>query len=95
VIKTPARCPKANAIAERWIRTLRAELTDRMLILNPRHLRRVLVEYVRHYNNARPHRALGLQPPEPSADIVDRAEHRRIRRNPILGGLINEYERAA
>jgi putative transposase len=95
VAKTPARCPKANAIAERWIRTLRAELTDRMLILGPRHLRRVLTEYIGHYNHARPHRSLGLQPPRPPADTIDLAEHRRIRRKPILGGLINEYERAA
>lgn len=80
MVKTPARCPKAKAIAERWIRTLRAELTDRMLILGPRHLRRVLIEYVRHYNNARPHRSLGLQPPRPPADIIDLAEQRRIRR---------------
>jgi putative transposase len=95
VVKTPARCPKANAIAERWIRTLRAELTDRMLILGARHLRRVLTEYVRHYNQARPHRALGLQPPRPPAYVVDLAQHHLIRRKPVLGGLINEYERAA
>jgi transposase InsO family protein len=94
VVKTPARCPQANAIAERWIRTLRAELTDRMLILGPRHLRRVPSEYVRHYYQARPHRALGLQQPRPPA-IIDLAEQRRIHRKPILGGLINEYERAA
>ena len=90
----PARCPKANAIAERSIRTLHAELTDRTLILGTRHLRRVLTEYVRHYNQARPHRALSPQPPRPPADIVDLAQHRRIRRKPILGGLINENERA-
>ena len=95
VIKTPAHCPKANAIAERWIRTLRAELTDRMLILGPRHLRRMPTEYARHYNHARPHRALALQPPLPPATIIYLAEQRRIRRKPILGGLINEYEPAA
>jgi transposase InsO family protein len=95
VVKTPARCPRANAIAERWIRTLRAELTDRMPIHGQRHLLRALSEYVRHYNHARPHRSLGLQPPRPPADVVNLAEHSRIRRKPILGGLINEYERAA
>ena len=95
VVKTPAQCPQANAIAERWIRTLRAELTDRRGILGPRHLRRVLTTYVRHYNHARPHRALGLQPPRPPAAVIDLAEQRRIRRKPILGGLINDYERAA
>jgi transposase InsO family protein len=95
VVKTPAHCPRANAIAERWIRTLRAELTDRMLILSERHLRRVLTAYVRHYNHARPHRTLGLQPPRPPAAVLDLDEQRRIRRKPILGGLINEYQRAA
>jgi putative transposase len=94
-VKTPARCPKANAIAERCIRTLRTELTDRILILGQHHLRRALAEYLRHYNNARPHRPLGLQPPRPPAALIDLAEQRRIRRKPTLGGLINEYEQAA
>ena len=58
-----ARCPKATAIAERWIRTLRAELTDRMLVLGHRHPHRMPTEYLRHYNHTRPHRSLGLQPP--------------------------------
>lgn len=74
---------------------MRAELTDRMVILGPRHLRRVLTAYVRHNNNARPHRALGLQPPRPPAAVIDLAEQRRMRRKPILAGLVNEYERAA
>ncbi|MEU8080746.1 integrase core domain-containing protein [Catellatospora citrea] len=95
VIKTPARCPRANAYAERWVRTLRSELTDRMLIFGQRHLRQVLTEYVRHYNEKRPHRGLDLSPPRPPATVIDLAEQRRIRRRPILGGLINEYERAA
>ncbi|MCP2323428.1 transposase InsO family protein [Hamadaea flava] len=95
VIKTPARCPRANAYAERWVRTLLSELTDRMLIFGQRHLRHVLAEYVRHYNHSRPHRALDLSPPRPPATVIDLAEQRRIRRKPILGGLINEYERAA
>ena len=95
VIKTPPRCPRANAYAERWVRTLRSELTDRMLIFGQRHLRHVLAEYVQHYNEKRPHRALSLSPPRPPATVIDLAEQRRIRRRPILGGLINEYERAA
>ena len=95
VVKTPPQCPRANAHAERWIRTLRAELADRMLILGERHLRRVLAEYVRHYNGHRPHRGLDLAPPRPPAEITDLAEQRRIRRTPVIGGLINEYERAA
>ena len=94
VIKIPARCPRANAYAERWVRTLRSEVTDRMLIFGERHLRHVLTEYVKHYNECRPHRALDLSPPNPPPPVID-AEQRRIRRRPILGGLINEYERAA
>jgi putative transposase len=95
VIKTPPRCPRANAHAERRVRTLRSELTDRMLIFGQRHLRHVLAEYIRHYNESRPHRALNLSPPRPPVTVVDLAEQRRIRPRPILGGLINEYERAA
>lgn len=95
VIRTPPRCPRANAHAERWVRTLRSELTDRMLIFGQRHLRHVLTEYVKHYNKARPHRALNLSPPRPPATVIDLDEHCRIRRRPILGGLINEYQRAA
>jgi transposase InsO family protein len=95
VIKIPPRCPRANAYAERWVRTLRGELTDRMLIFGQRHLRHVLAEYVKHDNERRPHRALNLSPPRPRATIIDLDEQRRIRRKPILSGLINEYERAA
>jgi transposase InsO family protein len=95
VLKIPPRCPRANAYAERWVRTLRCELTDRMLIVGQRHLRHVLAEYVQHYNECRPHRALDLSPPNPPATVIDLAEQRRTRRRPILGGLINEYQRAA
>ena len=95
VVKTPPRCPRANAFAERWIRTLRAEVTDRMFIFGEHHLRRVLTEYVRHYDEHRPHRSLDLDPPDPPAEIIDLAEQRRIRREPVLGGLISEYKRAA
>ncbi|WP_426504431.1 integrase core domain-containing protein [Dactylosporangium sp. McL0621] len=71
VIPTPPRCPRANAYAERWVRTLRSELTDRILIFGQRHLRHVLAEYVRHYNESRPHRALNLTPPRPPATVID------------------------
>jgi transposase InsO family protein len=64
VVKIPARSPRANAYAERWIRTARSEVTDRMLITGPRHLRVVLDEYVTHYNQHRPHRARNLRPPD-------------------------------
>jgi len=94
VVPIPPRCPRANCFAERFVRTVRAELTDRMLIVNQRHLRAALTEYVRHYNGRRPHRARGLHPPRPTHPAADPG-YDRITRRPILGGLINEYERAA
>jgi transposase InsO family protein len=94
VCKIPPRSPRANAYAERFVLTARTEVTDRMLILGEQHLRRVLSEYARHYNGRRPHRALQLRPPRSDRPVVDRA-HERIKRRPVLGGLINEYERAA
>src|SRR5215469_11967213 len=68
-VKIPPRSPRANAYAERWVRTVRAEITDRMLITGPRHLRAVLDEYVTHYNQRRPHRARSLRPPD-GGDII-------------------------
>jgi putative transposase len=65
IVKTPVRAPQANAIAERLVRTIRAECLDWLLILNRRHLERVLRVFIEHYNTQRPHRALALQPPEP------------------------------
>ena len=76
------------------MRTLRAELTDRMLICSQRHLRVVLAEYVQHYNGRRPHRARDLRPPQPTHPVAELSQQ-RIKRRPILSGLINEYERAA
>ena len=94
VVRIPPRCPRASCLAQRFVRTLRAELADRMLIFNQRHLRRVLVEYIRHDNGRRPHRARDLRPPQPTHPVAD-LSHERITRRPVLGGLINEYERAA
>jgi putative transposase len=94
MVRIPPRCSQANCLAERFIRTLRAELTDRMLIVNQRHLRAVLAEYIRHYHGRRPHRARDLRPPQPTHPVAD-LRHKWITRRPILGGLINEYERAA
>ena len=71
-----------------------AELTDRMLIFGERHLRSVLAQYSAHYNRQRSHRALQLRPPRPQAP-VPKPVHGKIRRHPILGGLINQYESAA
>ena len=98
ILASPPQAPRANAICERFIGTLRRELLGRLLIVNEQHLYRVLTEYLRHYNTARPHRALGQitpsqtdsQPPEP----INLTEH-RICRKKILGGLTHEYYVAA
>ncbi|MEV1286166.1 integrase core domain-containing protein [Micromonospora sp. NPDC049679] len=92
--KIPPRSPRANAYAERFVLTARTEVTDRMLILGQRHLRRALGEYALHYNGHRPHRALQLQPPRSDRPVID-LTHKRIKRRPVLGGLITEYERSA
>jgi transposase InsO family protein len=94
VIRTPVRAPNANAYAERWVRTLRAECLDRIFILGRRHLERVLCIYRRHYNEHRPHRALDLFPPN-GRDPTPLNAHHRLQRRDLLGGLIHEYEAAA
>ena len=98
VVKISPRSPRANAYAERWVRTARAEAIDRMLIAGTRHLRAALDQYAAHYNQHRPHRARSLRPPDGDdvtmAAITDLATV-RIRRRSVLGGLISEYERAA
>lgn len=97
VLKIPPRSPKANAFAERWVRTVRAEVTDRMLIAGPRHLRAVLDEYAAHYNSHRPHRARNLRPPGFDITMATTIglSAAGIRRRRVLGGLIHEYQRAA
>ena len=98
VLKIPPRSPRANSYAERWVRTARAECTDGMLITGSRHLHAVLDEYVGHYNQHRPHRSRDLRPPDygsiTMAKVTDSTTS-KIRRRRVLGGLINEYERAA
>jgi putative transposase len=97
VLMTPVRAPKANAYAERWVRTVRAECLDWLLIVGRGHLERILRVYVRHYNEHRPHRALGLQPPDQPAGLTVDAEDQqgRVNRRDLLGGLLHEYRRAA
>ena len=93
VVKIPPRCPRANCFAERFVLTVRTEVTDRMLIFGERHLSNVLARYSAHYNRQRPHRALQLRPPRPEAPVPEPILG-KIRRRPILGGLINQYEAA-
>ena len=93
-VKIPPRSPRANACAERFVLTTRTEVTDRMLILGERHLRTVLTQYETHYNGRRPHRSRQLCPPRPDHPIAD-LSRQRIKRRPVLGGLISGYERAA
>jgi putative transposase len=93
-VKIPPRSPRANAYAERLVLTARTEVTDRMPIFGQRHLRTVLADYEAHYNGQRPHRSRQLRPPRPDHPVADLAQ-KQVRRRPVLGGLINEYERAA
>ena len=94
VVTIPPRCPRASAYAEPFVGTARREATNRLLILNEHHLRTVLQCYANHYNHRRPHQALQLAPPQPDQPIAE-PDYTSIRRRPILGGLINEYEHAA
>ena len=93
VVRTPYRAPIANAIAERWVGSVRRECLDHLLLVSEAHLRRVLTVYVAHYNQARPHQGLEqrtlLLPP------TERAEQGPIRRRDLLGGLLREYYREA
>jgi putative transposase len=95
ILTSPPRAPRANAICERMIATLRRKLLDRILIVNERHLRRILTIYLHHFNDARPHRTLRqlaptqaeTQPPP----VINLADY-QVRRRPILGGLTSEYQ---
>ena len=88
---TPVRAPKANAIAERLVGTLRRECLDHLVIVNEAHLRAALTEFAGYYNRERPHRALGLETPTPAA----RPTVGSISSRPVLGGLHHSYQRAA
>jgi putative transposase len=95
ILRTPVRAPRANAVAERWVGTVRREVLDRMLIMGRRHLETALSGYVAHYNGHRPHRSLGQAPPletvaSPAPDAIV-----RVTRRDRLGGLIHEYAHVA
>ena len=96
IIRTPFRVPQANGVAERFVRTVRSECLDWVLILNDEHLERVLDVFVDHYNGHRPHRALALTPPCPARPAGATAwAETRVQRRDHLGGVVHEYVVAA
>ncbi len=92
VIHTPFRAPNANAFAERWIRSVRQECLDKLVLLGERHVRRVLAEYVTFYNTRRPHQGLAQQCPIPLTMV---SHDGFVQRREVLGGIIHDYLRAA
>jgi transposase InsO family protein len=91
VIKTPVRSPRANAFAERWVRTVRSECLDGVLVPGHGHLERVLRRYVSHYNRQRPHRGIDLGAPVPGNPVASTPPSLNVDRHDVLGGLIHEY----
>src|SRR5437588_9380133 len=97
IVRTPIQVPEANGIAERFVRTVRSECLDWLLIVNARHLARTLAVFIDHYNCFRPHRSLGLEPPNGRTPIEtsNGTSPITVKRRDRLGGLLREYERAA
>ena len=99
VIRTPVQAPNANAHMERWVGSVRRECLDRLLIVSRRQLDHVLRVYIHHYNSQRPHRALGLRPPDEATRSPIRVhagkQALQVRRRDLLGGVIREYEVAS
>jgi putative transposase len=96
VVRTPVRAPRANAVCERFLGSVRRECLDHILILGERHLGRVLAEYVGYFNRSRPHQGIGQRTPLPSATVL-RPSHmnEHVVAVPLLGGLHHEYRNAA
>jgi putative transposase len=95
VIKTPVRAPQANAIAERWVRSVPNECLDHVLVFGRRHLEQILRHYVTHHNAERPHRSMDLAPPVASREARGSPPSSSVLRRDVLGGLIHEYYEAA
>jgi transposase InsO family protein len=93
-VLTPIRAPRANAVAERVIGTLRRECLDQVVPVNAAHLRAILTEYSAYYNRDRPHRTLSLDTPQPQ-NRAGVGPIRSVRSRPVLGGLHHAYERVA
>jgi transposase InsO family protein len=97
ILLSPVQAPRVNAYAERWVRTVRAECLDWLLIVGRSHLEQVLPVYVEHDNRHRPHRSLGLEAPDRPAGlaVVGEDQPGEVRRGDLLGGLLHEYRPAA
>ena len=92
VVHTPVRAPRANADAERWVRSVREECLDLLIILNTAHLKYALHEYEHFFNTARPHQGIGQKIPDPPLEVSSGG---RVRRRDLLGGVLHDYYRAA